>query len=107
MVGLGKYAFGCGGCNANLLCTNFLKMGLDFLGAYNIYLLQGQKVGDLLSPRTGRPPKENPRNCKLNIRLTANELDMIHELADKFSMSRTDAIVFAVETVLAHFGGEK
>lgn len=58
-----------------------------------------------MSPRTGRPPKENPRNCKLNIRLTSGELAMIQDLADSLRMTRTDAIIFAVETAVSHFHG--
>ena len=56
-----------------------------------------------MSLRTGRPPKENPRNCKLNIRLTSGELAQIQKLADTLQVSRTDAIIYAVNTMVSHF----
>ncbi len=52
-----------------------------------------------MSPRTGRPPKENPRNINLNIRLTKKESDDIQECADRLNLSRTDAIMKGIELV--------
>lgn len=52
-----------------------------------------------MSPRTGRPPKENPRNTKLNIRLTREESDRLQKCANKLNMSRTDTIVKGIELV--------
>ena len=59
-----------------------------------------------MSPRTGRPHKDNARNCKLNIRLTVDELAQIQVLADVLHMTRTDAIMFAVQQVSIHFCGD-
>lgn len=56
-----------------------------------------------MSPRTGRPPKENPRNKQLNLRLTSGELSQIQKLADALQTSRTDAIIYAVNTMVSHF----
>jgi uncharacterized protein (DUF1778 family) len=50
-----------------------------------------------MSPRTGRPPKDNPRNCDLNIRLTRQEKDNIQYVADALNVSRTDAILQGIE----------
>ena len=46
-----------------------------------------------MSPRTGRPPKENPRNTDINIRLTEQEKSDIQFVADALGLSRTDAIL--------------
>ena len=46
-----------------------------------------------MSPRTGRPHKENPRNEDLNIRLTSQEKAEIQAMADLLGISRTDAIM--------------
>ena len=46
-----------------------------------------------MSPRTGRPPKDNPRNVNLNIRLTDQEAKEIQECANALGISRTDAIM--------------
>jgi uncharacterized protein (DUF1778 family) len=52
-----------------------------------------------MSPRTGRPPKENPRNVNLNIRITEDESRRIKECADKLKMTRTDTIMKGIELV--------
>lgn len=54
-----------------------------------------------MSPRTGRPPKENPRKVNLNIRLTEQESKDIQECADKLNLSRTDTIMKGIELVKA------
>lgn len=52
-----------------------------------------------MSPRTGRPPKENPRKVSLNIRLTEQEAADIQECANLLDISRTDVIVKGVQLV--------
>lgn len=52
-----------------------------------------------MSPRTGRPPKENPRKINLNIRLTEQEANDIQECADKLNLSRTDTIMKGIRLV--------
>lgn len=52
-----------------------------------------------MSPRTGRPPKENPRNVNLNIRITKKEAEKIQKCADKLNVTRTDAIMKGINLV--------
>ena len=52
-----------------------------------------------MSPRTGRPPKENPRNINLNIRITKEESERIQICADKLNMTRTDTIMKGIGMV--------
>ena len=52
-----------------------------------------------MSPRTGRPPKESPRNVNLNIRITKEESERIQNCADKLNMTRTDAIIKGIGMV--------
>ncbi len=52
-----------------------------------------------MSPRTGRPPKENPRNINLNIRITEEESERIKSCADKLNMTRTDTIMKGIDMV--------
>lgn len=52
-----------------------------------------------MSPRTGRPPKENPRKINLNIRLTEQEANDIQMCADELHVSRTDAIMRGIHMV--------
>ena len=34
-----------------------------------------------MSPRTGRPPTQNPKNIRLEIRLTQEQADLLNECA--------------------------
>lgn len=52
-----------------------------------------------MSPRTGRPRKENPRNVSLNIRITQDEAQMIQDCADKLDTTRTEVILKGVRLV--------
>lgn len=54
-----------------------------------------------MSPRTGRPPKENSRRVNLNIRLTEQEAKDIQECADSLGITRTDVIMKGIELVKA------
>jgi len=55
-----------------------------------------------MSPRTGRPPKENPRNVNLNLRLTKDEAALIQECADSLKTTRTEVIIRGVKMVRAY-----
>lgn len=50
-----------------------------------------------MSPRTGRPPKDNPRNINLGVRLTKDEAELLQKCADAMNTTRTDAIVAALK----------
>lgn len=52
-----------------------------------------------MSPRTGRPPIENPRNVNLNIRITKDEANLIQECAEALNTTRTEVIVKGVRMV--------
>lgn len=54
-----------------------------------------------MGPKLGRPPKENPRNVNLNIRVTKGEAQLIQECADRLDTTRTEVIVKGVEMVKA------
>lgn len=57
-----------------------------------------------MSPRTGRPPKENPRSVNLNIRITKEESKRIQKCADKLNMTRTDTIMKGIGMVEKEMG---
>ncbi len=52
-----------------------------------------------MSPRTGRPPKDNPRNVNLNIRITKEESERIQNCANKLNLTRTDTIMKGISMV--------
>ena len=65
----------------------------------------GQKWGDDMRPRTGRPSiHEESRTEKLNIRLTKKEKQLIEYCAEQLSVSRTDAIMSGIELLQEKFG---
>ena len=66
----------------------------------NARAINGSEVYNM-SPRTGRPPKDNPRNCDLNIRLTKQEKEDIQFVADKLGVTRTDAILQGIAKLKA------
>ena len=54
-----------------------------------------------MSPRTGRPPKDNPRDVNLNIRVTKEEAQLIQDCANALDTTRTEVIIKGVQLVKA------
>ena len=54
-----------------------------------------------MSPAKGRPPIENPKNVRLEIRLSQAQSDLLSLCAEKMNASRTDVINHGVEFVKA------
>ncbi len=54
-----------------------------------------------MSPSKGRPPIDNPKNVRLEIRLTAKQAELLAECAEKLHVTRTDVINKGVEMVKA------
>ena len=52
-----------------------------------------------MSPRTGRPPIDNPRNIRFTVRLTSEEAETLQECSDMLEVSRTDIIVKGIKLV--------
>jgi hypothetical protein len=57
-----------------------------------------------MSPRTGRPVKEeDKKKCvRLEIRLTIGENELLTELAEKLKLSKTDTILEALRFMTEH-----
>ena len=53
-----------------------------------------------MSPRTGRPLKDNARHEKLNLRITEQEKEEIQKCADALSTTRTDAIMQGIRLLM-------
>ena len=45
-----------------------------------------------MSPRTGRPPKENPKNVRIQIRLDKDYVKKLEECAERDNSTRSDII---------------
>ena len=78
---------------------------------YNKIMRGQKKRGDIMAPRTGRPPlHKTSRNKSLNIRLTEQEKNEIQFCAEKLNISRTDAIMKGIrllsESSVVSYGGQ-
>ena len=84
-----------------------IKKTLDFLSMHIYSYCKDEKRGEWMSPKTGRPKSDNPRNIDLNIRLTKDEAALIKECADKLSTTRTDVVVKGIRMVKSEIDKEK
>ena len=52
---------------------------LDFLADkyYNVFSGRQKKRGDKVSPRTGRPKSENPKNTRITVRLDKKHTEIL------------------------------
>lgn len=57
------------------------------------------KGGDDVSPKMGQKIKKNPKNVRLDLRLTKQEADDLHYCAEKLETSRTDVINRGVQKI--------
>lgn len=62
--------------------------------------LQVQKVGEEMSPRTGRPKIEKPKKTSLTLRLSEDEAKEIQECAENLNVSRTEAILKGIRLLM-------
>lgn len=51
-----------------------------------------KKRGEVMSPRTGRPPIKNPKSDRVTVRLTEYQQRILSECAKKFGTSEADII---------------
>lgn len=54
-----------------------------------------------MGPKMGRPPKENPKNMKINVRLTEETAKDLEECAKALQISRASVIEKGVKLVKA------
>lgn len=52
-----------------------------------------------MSPRTGRPPSDNPKSERIYIRVTPDEKAEIQEFCKKFKVSMLDLIRKGIEAM--------
>lgn len=54
-----------------------------------------------MSPRTGRPPLENPKSVKMNIRISEETAKDLQECAEALQISRVNVIEKGIQLVKA------
>lgn len=64
-------------------------------------IIVAQKVGENLSPRTGRPKSENPKGIEVKARIDAVTDKRIQAYCEKHGKTRTDVVREGIELVLA------
>lgn len=58
-----------------------------------------------MSPRTGRPPKENPKDTRIQIRLDKDYLDRLDACVKRDESSRSEVVRKGIDLVYSQ--GEK
>ena len=54
-----------------------------------------------MSPRTGRPPSDNPKNLRINLRISQKTADLLEECAEKMHTSRVQVVERGLELIKA------
>lgn len=54
-----------------------------------------------MSPSKGRPPIDNPKSVRFEIRMTTQQAETLAECAERLQVTRTDVINKGVEMVKA------
>lgn len=54
-----------------------------------------------MSPRTGRPKSDNPKNVRLEIRLTQRDAERLQKCSDMLNTTRTGVILKGIDLVEA------
>lgn len=50
-----------------------------------------------MSPRTGRPPSENPKAERITVRLSRHQMDQLEKCADTMETTKADIICMGLE----------
>lgn len=64
-------------------------------------IIVARKVGEKLSPRTGRPKSENPKSIEVKARIDAETDERLQLYCEKHGKTRTDIVREGIELVLA------
>lgn len=73
---------------------------LDFLWHRYCYLIVAQKVGDDMSPRTGRPKIEKPKTYEIKVRIDEEVNQKLIRYCKENNVTRTDVIRQGVYQIL-------
>lgn len=58
---------------------------------YNEFMAD-KKGGEKMSPRTGRPPSDDPKVNRITVRLTEQQQKELQQCSDKFGVSKADVV---------------
>lgn len=77
-----------------------VKKDLTFCATIIIIFIVAQKVGDGLSPRTGRPKSERPKGIEVKARIDKETDKRLQDYCEKHGKTRTDVVREGIELVL-------
>ena len=60
-----------------------------------------------MSPRTGRPPSENPKDKRLQVRVDEQTITLLDECAKKANTTRSEIVREGIELVKEKLDGQK
>ena len=86
---------------------DFPKKDIDFLCTRVYNLSVHKKRGDTMSPRTGRPKAENPKDIQLKIRADRQTIVDLDHCCKKKGMNRSDIIRLGIQKVKQEVDKEK
>lgn len=66
---------------------------------YN-YIVAQKKRGEKMSPRTGRPHSENPKNVEVKARIDENTARRLFAYCERLGITRTEALREGIERIL-------
>ena len=76
----------------------FLKKGLtNSVHFYTINMYR--KEGDILSPRTGRPPSKNPKDIQVKFLADKSTIEDLMLCCKKLGMTKSDVIRLGIQKV--------
>lgn len=52
-----------------------------------------------MSPRIGRPPKENPKDLRIYVRMDKETLETLDQCADSLNMNRSEVVRKGIQKV--------
>ncbi|HCQ5838116.1 TPA: hypothetical protein OLY88_002587 [Clostridioides difficile] len=52
-----------------------------------------------MSNKLGRPPKENSKKLRFEVRLNQEQVDILNECAENLKISKTDVVIRGIELV--------
>lgn len=73
---------------------------LDFLSHDRYNVVVAQKVGDNLSPRTGRPKSEKPKEIEVKARIDSETDRRLQEYCKAHNKTRTDVVRKGIDLVI-------
>lgn len=76
-----------------------MKFVVDFLQVLIYIIALAESEVSIISPRTGRPPKDDARREQLTLRLKAETLKKLKECAERNGITRTAVIEQGIDMV--------